>query len=108
MTFENSQWTAYDEPVLAIDVVWDTTGTPFLLLHGAEPDVVWERFVAAIRDAIHVLEVSLTVRLHGVPMSVTHTRPLFHGAHVTVYEFIGEVMSWWNLFRLSVRASGIA
>src|SRR5690625_5673693 len=30
MTFENSQWTSYDEPVLAIDVVWDTTGTPFL------------------------------------------------------------------------------
>src|SRR5690625_2515258 len=56
MTFEQSQWTSYEEPVLAIDVVWDATGSPFLLLHGAEPDIGWERFVAAIQDVVEALK----------------------------------------------------
>src|SRR5690625_6908993 len=107
MTFENSQWTAYDEPVLAIDVVWDTTGTPFLLLHGAEPDVVWERFVAAIRDAIDVLEVSLTVRLHGVPMSVPHTRPLVIGARGSESDLIGEGLPWVNSVQMPGSAAAL-
>ena len=107
MTFENSQWTSYDEPVLAIDVVWDTTGTPFLLLHGAEPDVGWERFVAAIRDAIDVLEVSLTVRLHGVPMAVPHTRPLVIGAHGSESDLIGEGLPCVNSVQMPGSAAAL-
>lgn len=107
MTFENSQWTSYDEPVLAIDVVWDTTGSPFLLLHGAEPDVGWERFVSAIRDAIDALGVSLTVRLHGVPMSVPHTRPLVIGAHGSEPELIGAGLPWVNSVQIPGSAAAL-
>lgn len=94
MTFENSQWTSYEDPHLAIDAVWDSTGQPFLLLHGSEPDVQWEGFVGAIRHAIDTLNVSLTVRLHGVPMSVPHTRPLVVGAHGSEPDLIGQGLPW--------------
>jgi len=107
MTFENSQWTSYEEPVLAIDVVWDTTGTPFLLLHGAEPDVGWERFVSAIREAIDALGVSLTVRLHGVPMSVPHTRPLVIGAHGSEPDLIGAGLPWVNSVQIPGSAAAL-
>src|SRR5690625_1099380 len=104
MMFEDSRWTSFEEPVLAIDVVWDTTGTPFFLLHGAEPDVGWERFVAAIRDTIDALGIRLTVRLHGVPMSVPHTRPLVIGAHGSEPDLIGAGLPWVN----SVQMPGCA
>lgn len=107
MTFEDSKWTSYEEPVLAVDVVWDTTGTPFLLLHGAEPDVGWERFVNAIRDAIDALGVSLTVRLHGVPMSVPHTRPLVIGAHGSETDLIGEGLPWINSVQMPGSAAAL-
>ncbi len=34
MTFDGTAWRAYEEPELAIDLVDDAAGTPFLLLHG--------------------------------------------------------------------------
>ena len=44
MTFSVNEWTAYDEPHLDLDMVRDAAGTPFLLLHGFEPDLKWERY----------------------------------------------------------------
>jgi predicted ATP-grasp superfamily ATP-dependent carboligase len=83
MTFDSSSWSHYEEPKLAIDVLHDAAGTPFLLLHGAEPDVQWERFAAAVRDLVERFEVPLTVGVNGIPMGVPHTRPLGVTAHGT-------------------------
>ena len=41
---------------------------PFLLLHGVEPDVQWERYVAAVRQIVERFDVPLTVGVHGIPM----------------------------------------
>lgn len=88
MTFDDDRWVSYDEPVLVIDVVHDTEGTPFLLLHGMEPDLQWERFSRAVRDVVERFGVSLTVGVHGIPMGVPHTRPISATAHGTRNELL--------------------
>lgn len=75
MTFEDSGWRDYAAPELTIDVLADRAGTPFLMLHGPEPDHEWERFCAAVIELVERLEVSLTVGFYGIPMAVPHTRP---------------------------------
>jgi hypothetical protein len=83
MTFDSDRWTDYEEPFLAVDYVRDNEGTGFLLLYGSEPDVQWERVIAAVRRIIERFGVSLTVGFHGIPMGVPHTRPLTLTAHGT-------------------------
>ena len=79
MTFDASTWREYEDPELVVDLVDDADGTPFLLLHGTEPDVQWERYVAAVRQLVERFAVPLTVGIHGVPMGVPHTRPTGRG-----------------------------
>lgn len=83
MTFDADRWTAYDEPFLALDHLRDADGTGFLLLHGAEPDLQWERVITAVKGLVERFGVSLTVGFHGVPMGVPHTRPITMTAHGT-------------------------
>jgi hypothetical protein len=100
MTFSTDRWSDYDEPHLVIDHVRDAEGTGFLLLHGAEPDVQWERVVAAVQDVVERLGVSLTVGFHGIPMGIPHTRPLSVTAHATRTELLGEHSSWFGTVKV--------
>jgi hypothetical protein len=100
MTFSTDRWSDYDEPHLVIDHVRDAEGSGFLLLHGAEPDVQWERVVAALRDVVERLGVSLTVGFHGIPMGIPHTRPLSVTAHATRPELLGEHSSWFGTVKV--------
>lgn len=93
MTFDSSSWSYYDEPHLAIDVLRDAAGTPFLLMHGHEPDVQWERFATAVREVVERFGVPLTVGVNGIPMGVPHTRPLGVTAHGTRQEFVSSPWS---------------
>lgn len=90
MTFSVNQWTDYDEPHLELDMVSDAEGTPFLLLHGFEPDVQWERYIRAVRDIVEKLGVGLTLGTHGVPMGAPHTRPLTATVHGTRQELLPD------------------
>lgn len=83
MTFDTDRWVAYDEPFLALDHVRDGDGNGFLLLHGVEPDLQWERAIAAVKGLVERFGVSLSVGFHGIPMGVPHTRPLTLTAHGT-------------------------
>lgn len=88
MTFEGDRWSDYQQPELVVDVLHDSEGTAFLLLHGLEPDLQWERFVAAMTDVIAHYDVSLVVGVHGVPMGVPHTRPVGSTGHATRPELL--------------------
>ena len=88
MTFDSSSWSHYEEPELAIDVLHDAAGTPFLLMHGHEPDVQWERFAAAVRQVVERFDVPLTAGMNGIPMGVPHTRPLGVTAHATRHDLV--------------------
>jgi predicted ATP-grasp superfamily ATP-dependent carboligase len=94
MVFESDHWVSYDEPSLLLHEVVDGAGTPFLLLAGAEPDVQWERFIAAVQDLVGQLGVRLTVGVHGIPMGVPHTRPTNVTGHATKPELVAGREPW--------------
>jgi predicted ATP-grasp superfamily ATP-dependent carboligase len=83
MIFDGDHWESYDEPSLELHAVQDAEGRLFLLLEGAEPDVSWERFIAAISGIVERFDVRLTIGVHGIPMGVPHSRPTTVTAHGT-------------------------
>lgn len=106
MTFDADRWADYSAPHIAIDYLRDAEGTGFLVLHGSEPDVQWERFVAAVTQIVSRFSVSLTATVHGIPMGIPHTRPLSTTTHATRTELLGEARSWFG--RVEVPASAAA
>lgn len=71
------QWvtTSMVTPEIALDLVRDDLGTPFLLLHGPEPDFRWEAFAAQVGQLAREAGVEISVTLHGIPAGSPHTRP---------------------------------
>jgi predicted ATP-grasp superfamily ATP-dependent carboligase len=96
MLFVEDHWESYDDPQLAVHLIHDAAGTPFLLLAGPEPDVQWERFTAAMRMVIDRLGVRLTVGLNAIPMGVPHTRPTGVIAHGSRKELVAGYEPWVN------------
>ena len=94
MIFVEDHWAEYDEPQLALHLLRDDAGTPFLLLAGPEPDLHWERFTAAMLALIERLGVHLTIGLNAIPMAVPHTRPTGLTAHATRRELISGYQPW--------------
>lgn len=94
MTFKTDHFTTYEEPLLNLYAVRDSLGTPFLLLAGLEPDLQWERFVAAVRLLAERLGVRQTIGLGAIPMAVPHTRPVTMTAHSNNRELIADHQPW--------------
>jgi predicted ATP-grasp superfamily ATP-dependent carboligase len=94
MTFTTDHWAGYAAPQLAIHLVRDLNQVPFLLLHGPEPDVQWERFIAAVQHLVTQFGVRLVVGLTAIPMGVPHTRPLSVIAHGTPPELVADYPKW--------------
>ena len=89
MQFDRDHWTSFDAPELAVHLMHDVDGIPFLLLAGPEPDVAWERFAAAVQQLVEQLGVRLTIGLNAFPMSLPHTRPtrvIVHGSRPELVE----------------------
>ena len=103
MVFIEDHWESYEEPSLALHVVRDQLGTEFLLLAGPEPDLQWERFIAAVTSLVERFGVKLTIGLNAIPMAVPHTRPVSVTAHATDPSLLGDRESW--LQRVQVPAS---
>lgn len=61
---------------LVLDRFKDLTGTPFLLLHGPEPDRSWQAVSAAIVGLAARLGVKQVVGLLALPAAAPHTRPI--------------------------------
>jgi hypothetical protein len=96
MLFVEDHWDSYADPELAVHVLHDAAGTPFLLLSGPEPDVQWERFVEAVRMVVDRLGVRLTIGLNAIPMGVPHTRPTGVIAHGSRKELVAAYEPWVN------------
>ncbi|MCZ7375617.1 proteasome assembly chaperone family protein [Micromonospora sp. WMMC250] len=94
MTFVEDHWESIDAPSLELHLLHDDDETPFLLLTGPEPDLQWERFVAAVAGLAARLDVRLTVGLNSIPMAVPHTRPTGVTAHATRPELISGYEPW--------------
>lgn len=107
MTFEATGWTAFDEPVLAVDLVRDALGAPFLLLHGVEPDLQWERFSAAVVSLVERFGVRTTIGVHGIPMGVPHTRPTTVTAHGTRPDLVADHPAFFGTIQVPASASAL-
>mgnify|MGYP001788477494 CR=1 FL=1 len=94
MVFAKDHWEFYDAPVLAIHLLRDQAGTPFLLLAGPEPDVQWERFVAAVQQVCAALGVRRSIGLNAIPMGLPHTRPVGVIAHGSPRSLVEAYEPW--------------
>ncbi len=94
MIYDHNHYASYDTPELLVHWVEDLAGVPFLLLTGPEPDVQWERFVAALTLLIEDFGVVTTVALHGIGMAVPHTRPMGVLGHGNRPEIIPAGDQW--------------
>src|SRR5919202_2932065 len=103
MVFDTNQWKSYADLHLRLYRMVDEQGEVFLLLHGPEPDVQWERMAAAVLGLIEEFGVRLTVSVHGIPMAVPHTRPVTLTAHATDTDLVQGYRSWID--RVEVPAS---
>lgn len=81
ITFKKDHFTDPVLPELKIYAVEDRLGKPFLLLTGAEPDLLWQRFTQEMVDLAQKLEISVALTVSAYPMPVPHTRPLPVTAH---------------------------
>ncbi|WP_127360262.1 PAC2 family protein [Actinacidiphila soli] len=96
MTFERDHWSSYEDPDITLYLVQDSTGAPFLLLGGHEPDVEWERFAAGVRQIVERLGVRLAINFHGIPMGVPHTRPVGLTPHGNRLDLVPGHRSWFD------------
>src|SRR4051794_37169480 len=94
MLFVENHWQSYEAPSLEIRLLHDAVGAPYLVLVGPEPDVLWERFVAAVRLLIDQLGVRLTVGTNAIPMAVPHPRPVGITAHASRSELLEGYPPW--------------
>jgi proteasome assembly chaperone (PAC2) family protein len=83
MTYNDSHWESYEAPELALHLLHDAEGRPFLLLTGPEPDHEWKLFTDAVLDISARLGVGVAVSFLGIPAGMPHTRPLGVIAHAT-------------------------
>jgi predicted ATP-grasp superfamily ATP-dependent carboligase len=103
MIFLEDHWEEYDQPTIDLYLLHDDAGTPLLMLAGQEPDLQWERFIAALVELVERLRVRLVVGLTAIPMAVPHTRPVGVTAHATRRELIAGYRPW--LHRVQVPGS---
>ena len=107
MLFVEDHWSSYEDPQLEVRVLHDESGTPFLLLLGAEPDVMWGRFVEAVRLLVSALGVRLTIGTNAIPMAVPHTRPTGLTAHGSRKELVAGHPSWVGTVQVPASASAL-
>jgi predicted ATP-grasp superfamily ATP-dependent carboligase len=105
MLFVEDHWEGYEPPQIRVQALTDTDGARFLLLDGPEPDVQWERFVAAVELLCQRLDVRASVGFNSIPMAVPHTRPLGVTAHASRRELISDYQPW--LQRVQVPGSAV-
>jgi hypothetical protein len=94
MTFTTDHWDGYAAPELSMHVIRDLNDVPFLLLHGPEPDIQWERFIAAVGAIVTDLDVRVMIGLNAIPMAVPHTRPLTVIAHGSPPDLVADYPKW--------------
>jgi hypothetical protein len=107
MTFSGDRYEAFAAPEISLHALEDDAGEPFLLLHGAEPDYRWERFVAAVATLVERLGVTSVVSLQAIPMPVPHTRPVTVTAHASRRQLIEPYPVYWGEMRIPGSVSAL-
>ncbi|MGN6780730.1 MAG: proteasome assembly chaperone family protein [Marmoricola sp.] len=107
VTFHENRYTDYDAPRLAVRLLTDEIGTPYLLLTGPEPDIRWEAFCRAVREVVDAFAVRLVVSLGSVPMAVPHTRPVQITNHANAERLLIRESVWSGEIRIPSSAQAL-
>lgn len=107
MSFREDHYADYEAPRLVVRRLADADGSPFLLLHGPEPDIRWEAFARGVREVVERLGVRLTVSLGSVPMAVPHTRPVQLTHHATAAHLLVQDNVWKGEIRVPSSAQSL-
>ena len=107
VTFLRDHYESYDAPRLVVRVLRDAGDTPYLLLHGPEPDNRWEAFCRAVREVVERLGVTLVVSMGSVPMAVPHTRPIAVTHHANDPSLITATNPWQGELRVPSSAQAL-
>ncbi|OII40597.1 hypothetical protein BIV02_07905 [Curtobacterium sp. MMLR14_014] len=94
ITFEHDHISAVEPPRLALHLVRDEIGQPFLFLSGYEPDFQWNRFVRAVTGLAADLQVADTTWVQSIPMPVPHTRPISLTVSGTRADLVEQMSIW--------------
>ncbi|MCG8151468.1 PAC2 family protein [Pimelobacter simplex] len=100
LTFARDHYEGYEAPRLVVRMLRDAGGSPYLLLHGPEPDIRWEAFCRAVRSVIERFGVTLVVSMGSVPMAVPHTRPIAITHHANNADLITGTSPWRGELRV--------
>lgn len=92
--FEHDHIAAVEPPRLALHLVRDEIGQPFLFLSGYEPDFQWNRFVDAVTGLAAELQVADTTWVQSIPMPVPHTRPISLTVSGTRADLVEQMSVW--------------
>lgn len=107
VSFVRDHYESYDAPRLVVRLLRDTGATPYLLLHGSEPDNRWEAFCRAVREVVERLHVTRTVAVGSVPMAVPHTRPIAVTHHANQPGMVGGESPWRGELRVPGSAQAL-
>jgi predicted ATP-grasp superfamily ATP-dependent carboligase len=107
ISFVEDHFEDYAAPTLALYLMRDTAGQPFLFLTGPEPDLQWERFIAAVVGLVERFGVRLTVGLNAIPMAVPHTRPTGVTPHATRPELVLGESPWTGTIQVPASAASL-
>jgi predicted ATP-grasp superfamily ATP-dependent carboligase len=107
MSFVRDHYEQYDAPRLVVRLVADDAGTPYLLMHGPEPDNKWEAFASAVRHVVERLGVDRVIGLGAVPMAVPHTRPIAITHHANNPELLAADSPWRGELRIPSSAQAL-
>lgn len=88
IAFDRDHFTGYRQPAIELHHVSDAQGRAFLLLHGPEPSLQWERLVGTVEYLLNQFDITETVLVHGVPAPAPHTRAI----HVSRYAGQADVV----------------
>jgi predicted ATP-grasp superfamily ATP-dependent carboligase len=107
MSFVRDHYEQYDAPRLVVRVLGDDAGTPYLLMHGPEPDNKWEAFAGTVRHVVERLGVSRVIGLGAVPMAVPHTRPIAITHHANNPDLLAADSPWRGELRIPSSAQAL-
>jgi hypothetical protein len=107
MSFVRDHYESYDAPRLVVRLLRDTGGTPYLLLHGPEPDTRWEAFCRGVREVVERLGVTRVVGVGSVPMAVPHTRPITLTPHANDPALLTGTSPWRGELRIPGSAQAL-
>ncbi|MGH3362484.1 MAG: proteasome assembly chaperone family protein [Nocardioides sp.] len=107
MSFIRDHYAAYDPPRLAVRLLRDSGQTPYLLLHGPEPDNRWEAFARAVVEVVERFGVTRVVSMGSVPMAVPHTRPIAITHHANNADLLTGESPWRGELRIPSSAQAL-